>query len=49
MECDDRNVAMTVRIIDLSSLRYLQEGAILSIDDKFCGGYDFVFGWSMQK
>jgi hypothetical protein len=31
---------MTVRIINLSSPRYLQEGVVLSIDDEFCGGYD---------
>lgn len=33
-------VGMTVRIINRSSPRYLQEGVVLSIDDEFCGGYD---------
>jgi hypothetical protein len=33
-------VGMTVRVINRSSPRYLQEGIVLSIEDEFCGGYD---------
>lgn len=40
LKYEDLKVGMTVRFINLSSLRYLQEGVVLSIEDEFCGGYD---------
>lgn len=40
LKYEDLKVGMTVRIINLSSSRYLQEGVVLSIEDEFCGGYD---------
>ncbi len=37
---DKLKVGMTVRIMNRSSQRYLQEGVVLSIEDEFCGGYN---------